>query len=167
MADPIPMHRTIPPPPPAAMRNDADISHDAATQRLSAGLRLFVGRGKPFSVDMLADATGGSASAVEKYMAAQATPGLAMALRLLAALPESFANHLLELSGLTGARRIDATAKSAGVVLAEGAGFVADLAEKLKDGRLDHRERAELRNALGPFIADLQNLQAQLGRESA
>lgn len=167
MADPIPMPKPSPVAAQRATGNEPPVSQDLAAQRMAAGLRLFVGRGKLFSVEMVAEATGLSSSIVEKYIAGQNTPGLPALLRVLAVMPESFANHLLELSGLTGARRIDAAAKSAGVVLAEGAGFVADLAEKLKDGRLDHRERAELRNALGPFIADLQNLQAQLGREGA
>lgn len=161
--------RTIAPPPQRARGMEATIPQDVATQRLAAGLRLYVGRGeqKPYSVAMIADATGISASAIEKYMAGDATPGLANALTLFAVLGPAFVNHLIEPAGLTGVRRLDPVAKAAADVMSDLAGETARFAKALADGRIDHVERAELRRTLPALIETLTDLQAELGKDSA
>lgn len=164
MAEAIPLRRTIAPLPPRGMGMEAAISHDAATQRLAAGLRLFVGRGKLFSVEMVAEATGISGSAIEKYLAGDATPGMAALLRILAVLPEAFANHLLDLAGLTGAYRVGDAPVSEASALTDKLTAAQALAKALEDGRIDHQERAALTPQIRALGSRLLELAAQWER---
>lgn len=141
------------------------ISHGTAAERLAHALRRHIGRGREHSVEAFRLKIGLSSSTVEKMLTAEHTPSLATLLTMKRTLPASFANDLLELARLTGARRLDGTAKAAGVVLAELTHEAAVLAADLADGKLDHVEKAELRKSLPRLIHALQEFQAHLGAE--
>lgn len=142
-----------------------EISQDAAAARFSAGLKLFVGRERLHSVEMVATAASVSVSAVEKYMCGQATPGLAALLRILAVMPESFANHLLELAGLSGAYRMGDGNVIPAAALADQLDAASKLADALKDGNINHQERLALAPVMRALGSRMSELAAQWERE--
>ncbi len=149
------------------MSNPAAIVQDVAAGAMRRALGLFVGQGRAHSIDAVAAATEIPERTLRSYQAGEATPGLANLYRIKAVLPPAFANELLALSGLGGARRLDSSAKAAAIVMTELATETALFAKALQDGRLDHIERAELRRTLPALIEDLTNLQAALAKEAA
>ncbi len=156
---------TIAPTAPERMGNAPEITQGTTAQRLAVALRRHVGRGRPHTIAEIAAAGDVSVSAVEKAMAGEYTFGLAALLRVMAILPPQFANDLLELAGLTGARKMTPAEVDARRVQTDAARFVADISQKFEDGCLDHAERADLRQKLPGLIAELQSFHQQLGGE--
>ena len=154
---------TLPPNDVFPMGVAAPVSHGTAAERLAVALRKHVGRDRAYSIEQFRLKIGASASLVEKMRAGESTPGLAMLLTMLRNLPPQFANDLLELAGLTGARKMTPAEVDARRVQTDAARFVADISQKFEDGRLDHAERADLRQKLPGLIAELQSFHQQLG----
>lgn len=151
--------------PDSRMGIGAAITQGTAAERLSRALHRHVGRGRDWTIERLAREAEVSTSHIEKAMAAEHTFGLASLLRVMAALPPSFTNDVVELARLTGARRLNGQAQSAAFVLADLCRQSSELADDLSDGRLDHVEKAQLRRSLPGLIHRLQEFQAQLGAE--
>lgn len=139
--------------------------HDLATRRLADALRLFVGAGRRYSVEALAEATAIPARTVRSYVAGDATPSLANLLEMARHLPEAWVNMLLDAAGLGGAHRLEAGAGDTAhgirtlVGLAEG---VSQLGRALEDQKLDHVERRILAPALRQLASDLSNFAASI-----
>lgn len=121
---------------PELMRNGRAVFRDA--------LALYVGRGRRHSVEVFADATGLSRDQLGRWLRAETEPRVSELMVVVDHLGPEFANELLRGAGMGGARRLDADELQAFDTLAELATGTASMAEALKDGRLDHRERAEL-----------------------
>ena len=134
-----------------------------AQRAITDALALYVGPGRRFGCDALADATGIHVGAIRTYLRGEATPSVANLLAMMASLPPEFTNAVLAHAGLGGARRIEAGEIAAGrvnTILAEGAAMVS---RHLEDGRVDHRERAEearvlreLGTRIGEYVAGLE-----------
>ncbi|MFD2234798.1 hypothetical protein [Phaeospirillum tilakii] len=139
------------------------LSTDLVRDRHVAALALHVGDHRPLSQAMLAQETGCELRTVRAHLYGETTPPLATWLAYAEVLPDSYANALLGLAGLGGARRLGA-APAPTVALAEMAEGVAALADALADGRIDHTERPtvikELREAISAaeaLVAALEN----------
>lgn len=155
--------RTIAPPPGPFMGIRAPVPHGTAAERLSVAVRRHVGRGRALSIEQFRRKIGASASTVEKMMAGETTPGLALLLTMKRELPPEFANDLLELSSLTGARRLGGTGKSAALLAADLADETALIVRALADGHIDHQERAVLRATLARLAVEIAEFTAKLG----
>lgn len=125
------------------MTNPASLTHEIAQEALTDALRLFVGLRKPWSVDGLAEATGIDSRTVKSYRDGDRCPDLARLLRLCAVLGPDFTNRVLEPAGLSGAAVMDATTDHL-ALNRDAAETLSGLACALADGRVDHREEAEL-----------------------
>ncbi|PLX36966.1 MAG: hypothetical protein C0605_07815 [Hyphomicrobiales bacterium] len=126
-------------------------------EAFSDALRVHVGRGKPWSVEALAAATALDFATVKGYHAGANGPSLAKFLTIAAVLPDEFINRVLALAGFGGAARLEPDAVSALTVNRQISDLMAQFAAALEDGRIDHRERAELvasARALLPMIQD-------------
>jgi hypothetical protein len=126
------------------MSNPILIAHDVAQDRLADALRLFIGFGRRYSVAAVAVGTGVPERTLQSYCSGQATPGLANLLTLMAFLPPEFTAMLIEPAGLAGVHRIDKTDPCHHTALAEALRTAAAVAEALRDGKVDHREQAEI-----------------------
>jgi hypothetical protein len=143
-----------PTPPAAATGNVALVPQDVATRVVRDALAPFVGRGRRFSVQQLAAASGVSARSLEGYVAGAATPGLAGLLSLMAVLPPAFADAVLAPAGLHASPADRQTATGFEICAGLGAA-TGDFAAALADGRIDHREAADLRARLRPLLPSL------------
>lgn len=114
-------------------------------------LALYVGRGRRHSVEIFCDATGISRDQMGRWLRGETEPRVSELLVVLDHLGPEFANELLRGAGLGGARRMEHGELRAHDTLADLAVGAAEMAEALRDGRLDHRERA----ALGPRLSAL------------
>lgn len=139
------------------------LSTDLVRDRTAAALALHVGDHRPMSQMMLAQETGCELRTVRAHVGGETTPTLATFLAYAEVLPDSYANAILGLAGLTGAHRIGA-APAPMVALAELAEGVAVLAEALADGRIDHTERPRLVQELREAISAAEALVAALER---
>ncbi len=141
----------------------APVSQGTAAERLSVAVRKHVGRGRAYSIEQFRQKIGASASAVEKMMAGEYMPGLPTLLTMQRELPPQFANDLIELAGLTGARRLAGIETSAAVLAADLADETALVVRALSDGCIDHQERAVLRTSLSRLAVEIQEFTARLG----
>jgi len=139
------------------------LSTDLVRDRAAAALALNVGDRRAMTPAMLSAETGCELRTVRAHLWAETTPALATWLAYAEVLPDSYANALLGLAGLGGARRIGA-APPPTVALAEMAEGVAVLAEALADGRIDHTERPRLIKELREAISAAEALVADLER---
>ncbi len=144
------------------MTDPRAINHDLVLRRHVDVLRLFVGRGQRFGVETLAEATRLPARTLKSYRDGQSLPGLSAFVAMAAALPAAYANEVLAPAGLAGAFRIEADAPSPHAILAEKAEMVRALATALADGRIDHREGAEMLPELRQFLSDLASFIQEL-----
>lgn len=138
------------------MRNEPLIPHDLAARRLEDALRLRVGRGKRYSFVGLSDATGIPARTLESYVQG-ATPGLAGFVSICAALGPSFTSDVLGLCGQS-ASDVSPDDPEHMQIMAGSAAFVAQMADALSDGHVDHREAAQLRTHAAALIEMLEPL---------
>ena len=119
-------------------------SHDHVTRRLAATLRLYVGRGQPYSAESLAEATGIPERTIRSYQMGHATPGLTNLLALIRCLGGVFAGAILEDAGVAAVLvrdDLDADPRELATLKAES---LARLVAALEDGRIDHTEAPEL-----------------------
>lgn len=132
------------------MSNGPIIPHDLAVQRLQDALRILVGRGKKYSVQGVAEATGIKARTIESYLSGDATPGMNGLLSLCSVLGPSFTSDVLAPCGQV-ARAADTDAPEymrAISMMGEGCSILADA---LADGYVDHQERARIK----PFAVEI------------
>lgn len=141
------------------MSNGPIIPHDLAARRIEDALRLRVGRGKRHSFASLSDATGIPTRTIESYVQG-ATPGLAALLSLCAVLGPGFTTDVLSPCGQS-ASSIDADQPEHMRAVAAMGSIIATISEAMKDGFIDHRERAQLR----PMAAELIDMLEPLRRD--
>lgn len=141
------------------MSNGTVIPHDLAAQRIQDALRLRVGRGRRYTFQGLSDATGIPTRTLESYVQG-ATPGLAAFLSLCAALGPTFTSDVI---GVTGQMAQDANADDPEHLraLAGLCGLAKMISDAVADGKVDHREAAQLR----PVAADLMQVLEPLTRD--
>lgn len=145
---------TCPLRPGVAMSNGPIIPHDLAARRIEDALRLRVGRGKRYSFNGLSDATGIPPRTLESYVQG-ATPGLSALLSLFAVLGPGFTSDVLSACGQS-ASTCDNDAPEYMQTMAASGSLVAQLADALADGHVDHREAAQLRSHAAALIEMLE-----------
>lgn len=106
--------------------------------------RAEVGRGKAWSREGLAQATGFDTSSIGSWMNGEAVPTAWKLVRLMAVLGPSFTNRILALACQTGADWVDAATVSILAVNAECAALAAQVAADMADGQIDEAEEAAL-----------------------
>lgn len=125
------------------MEKSGSIPQEVAKQVLADALGLYVGRGKRFTVEDLAAASGQSERTLRAYMDGSTSPALAGLLTLFAVMPDSFVNQVMRLAGYRvvplDAGEIDVMEHTA--CLAE---VVHALVVRFADRRITHVEALEL-----------------------
>jgi len=121
--------------------------------------RLYVGPGRRFSWDALADATGIPLSTLKSYGRDKAPSAMPFhaALRLIAVLPPEAGNMMLAPSGYRLAP-IEPDDSSWHEVGCEASMLTFEILDAEKDGRVDHREDAMLKRRLRTFIAKAEGM---------
>lgn len=143
------------------MSNGPLIPHDVAARSIEDALRLRVGRGKRYSFPALSDATGIPLRTLESYVQG-ATPGLSALLTLCSVLGPSFTSDVLRPCGQVAREGSPDDAQHMQVV-ASMAGLTGMIADALTDGKVDHREHAQMQ----PVAAELIDALEPLARKGA
>lgn len=118
-------------------------------------LDLFVGNGRPYAVEALAEVTGIAANTLYAYKRGETMPSFIAVMELIAALPAGFANMLLAPTGLTGGAKPDDANADPRRLHTSVCSTALSLAEALEDNRIDHREAATLEPILHRLRDDL------------
>lgn len=141
------------------MSDDTAFGQDFA-QRLSDVFRLYVGEpheGKRFTRAALADATGINPSSLKAYIRGEtALPAHAL-LRLITVLPPEAGNMLIAMTGYRLAA-IDPEEDDWDGLGAEASMLTFEIFEAKKDGKVDHREKAKLKQRTRRLIAKAEGL---------
>lgn len=131
------------------------LTAELVQERFTDALRVHVGKGKPWSVEALAEATGIDDRTIRGYHEGSACASMAKALALAAVLPPDFTNALLGLAGLGHAKRLEPGEVAVAELGSDLAGAVALLSRHLEDGVVDHQEREEGKRRLRPLAEKL------------
>lgn len=137
------------------------VPHDHAAKAIETALRMRIGRGKEYTFQGVADATGLSCRAVESYVQG-ATPGLHAFLSLCAVLGPGFASDVLRLAEMS-AQSVDPAAPEHMRILTSLGAVTAQVAEAMQDGHVDHREAAQIK----PLAEELMQLLEPVARNGA
>ncbi|MGL5446571.1 MAG: hypothetical protein ACRDBL_04600 [Rhabdaerophilum sp.] len=127
-------------------------------ERLATVLRRFEHEGG--SIDALADKVGETARDLRRWAEGTKLPGHVFCM-LLGELPLHLANILIRPTGLSLEPRPADDAGSALLAAAESCDFGGLVARCQADGRIDHRERAEIAKKAQVLIARLQPLASE------
>ncbi len=107
-------------------------------------MRLYVGRGRPYSSESLAEATGIPERTIRSYQMGHATPGLTNLLALINCLGGVFAAACLEDAGVVTVLTHDDLEVDPHQLATLKAESLAKLVAALEDGRIDYTEAPEL-----------------------
>lgn len=157
--------------PPASIPSILGITTELCKERFTALLREQVGPGKRFGVEAASEDLGVDRRTVESYLSGENLPPTRNLLRMCFLFGPDFADGMLHLAGLFGCQREAAQPVTDFALNAETAAMMAVIGEALKDGRVDHRERAlvlrhtrKLRELLDDWIIENDALPARRGR---
>ena len=131
------------------------LAQQKLAERLGNVLRRFEHEGG--SVDDLAQRVGETARDLRRWAEGTKLPGHVLS-ALLGELPRHLADELIRPTGLRLVSRDHDGEANALLAAASASDLTAAITRKLSDGRLDHRERAELAQLAAATIADLQPL---------
>lgn len=146
--------------------SDTILMDSAALARgIADALQLFVGPGRRYSRELIAQATGQDPRTVKAHCLGETAPSVAALFAYFRVLPVEFTDHVLGLAGLGGVRRVGAEL-NAGRALAEMAEGMSALATALADGRIDHRERRSVIRELREAATAAEQLAAGLEEEA-
>jgi len=130
---------------------DAVPGEDVIRQRVADGLRLYVGSGRRYSTRAVVEATGIPEPTLKDYRSGAISMPVSRFVQLAAVLPAGFADQVVAPAGLAVLDRTAARANDDHALAADVASALQGLAEALRDGRIDHRERA----ALAPLAREI------------
>lgn len=119
-----------------------EITSDRMQEVFTDAFRAEVGRGKVWSRDSLAHATGFDTSSIGSWMNGEAVPTAWKLVRLMAVLGPAFSNRILTLAGQTGADWVDGELVTILEVNAAATALAAKVAHDLQDGVVDEAEAA-------------------------
>lgn len=136
------------------MSDQAGLTHDSVLRRHTDALRLQVGLRRRYSVAALAAACDVPPRTIEAYQGGASVPGLDNWLRLAAVLPAAYAAAVLEPAGFRPLP-LDVVGACDFSTAADLAAGMAAVAEALRDGRIDHVERARLKPVMAELAAAL------------
>ena len=118
------------------------ITQDYVQERFTSAIRLYVGLGKKYSVEAVADASGIPYATMKAYHEGRNTPGLFNLLRIMAVLPPEFGNMILAATGYVLMPQ-DAGEATSLFLNRHAADFTSLCAQHLEDGRIDLGEERE------------------------
>lgn len=143
------------------MKNPPLVSHEAAAAAVRDALALYCGRGRRYTSPALEEPTGIPSRTLLSYQSGDACPPLHNFLSLACVLGPGFFNAALRDTPFE-VRETGPDPVAPAETLAESCAFSASLAEALRDGRIDHRERPEILAHVRALQASLTALAAQL-----
>ena len=147
-----------------AMPEPSLITHDIAAESWHDAFRRRVGRGEgKISVADLADALDVQARTVKAWRDGDTLPHWTLMLRVCAHFGPAFASELLAPAGLGGVERVavaDADPQGTAADLVRAAN---DILDRLRDGRFDHRDRAQTAPALLELSRELESQARAMG----
>ncbi len=145
--------------------SDTTLTDTATLARgIADALSLFVGPGKRYPRELIAQATQLDLRTVKAHCLGQTPPSVGALFAYFRVLPVEFADHVLGMAGLGGVRKVDADG-DAFRTMKELADGVSVLASALADGRIDHTERPKVARELREAAASAEQLAADLERE--
>ena len=137
------------------------ITTEACQQRCAEVLRDHIGPGKQYGYQAAADALGMERRTIESYVLGESLPTLPKLMRLFSLLGPAMANRILRLAGLDGSFRQEPEHVSDLDLNADASKLVADVAQALRDGRIDQRDRARYINDVRVLAQATQEWLAQ------
>lgn len=143
------------------MTNKTIVPQELAYRQFHSAMQLFVGRGRRWSCQAVADATGIPLRTVESYRSGQATPTIEKYQSLCVVLGQAFFAATLEHLpyDISATEPGDNTPQQ---MLTQTLGFSGKLSRMLEDGRIDHRERHKLKGVLADLREQISAYEAQL-----
>lgn len=141
---------------------------DLYKHNLAEALRRHVGRGGTYRVEDFADETGIAPRRIYAMRDEQGVPTLPEIIVMAKALPADFLSEVMRPAGVTSvAKGFEISATTSGAhTLTRLTQEASNLAKALEDGRIDHRERAELVPALQTLRGDIDAFLAGLNSEN-
>lgn len=127
--------------------------HDSVRQRVQAVLRAAQAAG--WTDDALSDASGVSARCIKSYRVEGKEPSLANALSLACVIGPRAINPILNLIGYQARPLDEADEAAPGMIVATLLKHSATIAAAAADGRFDHIEEPECREAADGIIASV------------
>ncbi|OSQ38990.1 helix-turn-helix domain-containing protein [Thalassospira mesophila] len=146
------------------MAKSAPIAHETVQAVFTAALRRVVGtyqsENKHITLREMAQETGIKQRTLEAYRDGECLPNGVNMLRIMAALPVSFANEVLSLAGFGGVQKLSPSETNLHLIASQAADYLQKHMEHMRDGKLDPHEIAKERDALsglynrlGAFLA--------------
>lgn len=136
------------------------ISTDIVQDSVTDALRRYVGRSKEKSVSELASQTGVSDKTIYAVLESRLTPSFETILKIAAELPPTFMSEAIRPAGLGGVETIEGATVDASGTMADLSRHCAEMADRLRDGKFCHQDRA----AMGPQLIELARLLESQGR---
>lgn len=139
-------------------RNDAAedapiVAPNSVSVAVAAIIRTATRPGGPFTYDTLAAATGLKARRIKSYVHEGKEPSLSAALSLGVVLGESAMNLIMAQIGYVVRSLDEADQADVRMAAANAMGHLAIIAKNAADGRIDHTEERETREAADMLIA--------------
>ncbi len=122
----------------------SEITTEVCTERVVSALSEVVGPGKPWTYERAAEALGIEYKTLAGYALGQSLPRLSTLLRMFSLWGPVFSNRVLRLSGLDGCGRQEAVRVNDFALNGGAAALIGRIGEALRDGHIDHRERAQI-----------------------
>lgn len=140
------------------------ITTELCKERMVNALREKVGFRKKWSVEAFSELGGMDERSVESYLGGYALPTLPKFLRMCKILGPGFANRFLRIAGLDGCSRVAVQSVTDHELNGEVARMIGTIGCALTDGRIDHKERAEILAAARHLLPLLQDWVAENDR---
>lgn len=132
------------------------IKQEFVQDRFTDAFRKYVGLCKKISLIALSEDTGIEERTLKAYQAGDTCPSLTRFLQISAALGPAFVNECLNLIEFGGCKVLDGEARDGLNLAADLSSLLSKLTEALRDGKIDHAERAELSHAISTLTPHLE-----------
>lgn len=145
------------------MSNCPIIPKELASQKFHNAMSAFVGFGRKWSCATVSAATGINRRTVESYLSGQATPTIEKYQSLCVVLGEAFMDATLEATQYK-VRSVEPGDTTIQKTLSSLLQTAKSVSIALEDGRIDHRERVELRKEFGALSEQVSAVMALLNQ---
>lgn len=141
-----------------------NITSSACRTVISDAIREEVGPGKRFDAEEAGEAVGVEKRTMRAYVAGDNLPETTTLIRMMRLFGLSFADRILGLAGMGGAHWVDQHEHVDDLVLnAETVDVISRVSDALRDGRIDHVERARIVAECRELIPVLEQFVAEHG----
>ncbi|RCK40465.1 hypothetical protein [Thalassospira xiamenensis] len=143
------------------MPNITPIAHETVQAVFTAAFRRHVGsydaENKAITIADLSKATRIKRRTLEAYRDGETLPGMVNLIAIMAHLPATFANEIHALAGIGKAEKLSPGAVTIHQAMAHASAVLAQHADHMADGILDHREAKKDLDAMTHLQETLQN----------